>query len=59
MSHQPDESLFLDMCLDDPEDLNIEGIIRIGLLKTSNASSFGLKLDIKPDKVERPYLERV
>jgi AsmA protein len=47
------------MCLlDDLEDLNIEGTIWIGLLKTSNASSFGLKLDIKPDKVERPHLKR-
>jgi AsmA protein len=41
------------LLLDDLEDLNIEGTIRIVLLKTSNVSSSGLKLDIKPDKAER------
>jgi AsmA protein len=33
--------------LDDLEDLNIQGSIRIGLLKAANVTSSGVKLDIR------------
>jgi hypothetical protein len=53
----PGFSLLNDLGTDTKGD--IKGTIRIGSLKASNTRASRLKLDIKPDKAERPHLERV
>ena len=49
-----DESIDLSL-LDDLQDLNIQGSIRIGVLKAANVTSSGVKLDIRTGQYGDPH----